>query len=274
MGRGLGVIAIAFAALGACNALNGSGDLTIDGDAGGGGVVVEGGADGGPTPPGAPPPLPPPVPPGADAGSDADAGAPACDPSDPSLVLCFPFDNDALDHAAAPATVQTQKITLVPGRVGNAGSFDGVSSLLTMSPPPAKVDAIASEVTIEAFVSPAALPVASARMGIFDCDGRFGLFVLSTGVECVGNAGNVTGPTLAAGAVTHVACTIGVTTITLYYDGAAVATGTTSAILGPSHPVAIGMNSPSGDVLIGTLDEVRLYSRVKTTAEILGDAKR
>jgi hypothetical protein len=280
-GVGRGLFAIGFAALGACNALNGSGDLTIaDGDVDADVPPrVEAGADG---------IAPPPGPPASDAGLDArpdgavDAGPSVCDPADPNLVLCYPFDVDVADHAPAPVAETFVNVALVAGHVGlGAASFDGATSKIEIAPP-SKVDAIANALTIESFVYANSLPAAATatRMGIMDCEARFAVFLVAAGTYCSGGGVTATAPPIATKTWTHVACVVDDTNLTIYYDGTQVAqTAATALVSAGASTSNIGHNheatgNPNPDVLDGRLDDFRVYSRAKTAAELAKDALR
>jgi hypothetical protein len=76
------------------------------------------------------------------------------------------------------------------------------------------------------------------------------------------------------GQYVHVACSIGPTAMVLYKDGAASVTAAATLAAGTGQPVGIGANVPSGEGLVGTLDELRVWSTERTPAQILAAAQR
>ncbi len=268
--------AMALAAAG-CNALNGVAELSVEECAG---ACSDGAPDSATDAPADAPAdvASPPFDAGRDAGDagpDADAGPPPlCDPSDPTLVLCLPFEGNALDGAGAallPPIVTN--VTFGAGRVGQGATFASGGVEFAHA---AKLDVDA--ITMEAFVSPKSLPAVGARMGILDSGGRVGLFLVGTDIYCFG-AGSLTGAAVGGvvpiGKFTHIACTSNATMTILYVDGVQLTSSVpTGPIAKPANGVTVGRNDPSGEFFDGTLDELRIYSRVRSPAEIAADANR
>jgi hypothetical protein len=203
---------------------------------------------------------------------DADASPPPlCDSNDSTLVFCLPFDGDAIDRSGKPLPTTVSNVTFGAGRVGQAASF---ATGFVESPHAPTLDV--ASVTMEAFVSPKTLPAPAARHGILDSNGRFSLFLMPSGsVACsAGPGADATTAGLPTGKLTHIACTASGGILTLYVDGAVVA----SAVAGPipvnANGIAVGRNDPSGDFFDGTIDELRIYSRVRSPAEIAAAAMR
>ena len=125
-------------------------------------------------------------------------------------------------------------------------------------------------VTVEMWVRPDALPpTAQARTGLFDNDGQYSVFLFGDGtVHCLAS-GEIEAVGLAVGTWTHVACVHNGLSVTLYIDGAALAT----ALAGPlglmPNGSNIGSNSPDGnDRFIGRIDELRIFRRARTPDEL------
>ena len=83
----------------------------------------------------------------------------------------------------------------------------------------------------------------------------------------------VSGPTASpVNAWTHVALTYDGATQRLFVNGTQAATrATTGTIQATDNPLWIGGNSPYGEYFKGLIDEVRVYNRALTQAEIQAD---
>ena len=83
----------------------------------------------------------------------------------------------------------------------------------------------------------------------------------------------MSGPTASpVNAWTHVALTYDGATLRLYVNGTQVATpATTGAIQATDSPLWIGGNNPYGEYFQGLIDEVRVYNRALTQADIQAD---
>ena len=203
-----------------------------------------------------------------------------CNSADVTLRGCWRFETltgftffddesfyDALTTAALP--------TLEPGRVGMAAR----PALTAITPVDSGQFNATTSLTIEAFIRVDRLPTGSNRMGLFDAEGQYGLFLYSGGeVRCIGvPVGMVSGAALlGVGTFTHVACVYNGTTLRLYRDGVDVA----ATVAGPgtlntgNTGVSIAGNVPSGEILDGLIDELRVFSSARTPAEIAAAAAR
>ena len=162
------------------------------------------------------------------------------------------------------------------GRYGTALSFDGVNDLVSIADAPS-ID-LTSGMTIEAWINPTALSgwrtVAMKEMpGGLD----YSLYA-SNGSRPAGYA-NTTGSTmyvsaagpsaLTTGAWTHLAVTYGGGTLRLYVNGVQVASQTGSGTIRTSTAaLTIGGNNVWSEWFAGLIDEVRIYNRALTQAEI------
>jgi hypothetical protein len=200
-----------------------------------------------------------------------DAPAPFCDTSDTSLVGCWEFEgtlNDASGHANNGVGTS---VTFAAGQTGmaavlTAGSHIAVADSASLTP---------TVITLEGWVNPTMQPTAGARMGIFDDDGQYGLFIYPGQVECPLNGAIVTATaTLPLLTWSHVACTFDGAAGILYINGAQVATLADTTLLGAGNTngLALGGNSPSADTLVGMIDQFRIYNQPRTAAEICHDA--
>jgi glucose/arabinose dehydrogenase len=162
------------------------------------------------------------------------------------------------------------------GRFGTALSFDGLNDLVSIADAPS-ID-LTSGMTIEAWVNPAALSgwrtVAMKEMpdgldyALYASNGpRPAGYLNTTGSTMYVSA---TGPSaLTTGAWSHLAVTFGGGTLRLYVNGVQVASQTGSGTIRTSaSPLTIGGNSVWSEWFVGLIDEVRIYNRALTQAEI------
>ena len=122
-------------------------------------------------------------------------------------------------------------------------------------------------------MKPGALPDAG-RFGIIDNDSAYGVFYTATTVACAFNVTLTATVTLARKTWTHVACTHDGSLITLYLDGAPIASmaAVGNATAGNAQGLVLGGNSPAGDRMVGLLDQVRVFSEARTAAQICAAA--
>jgi Concanavalin A-like lectin/glucanases superfamily len=105
-------------------------------------------------------------------------------------------------------------------------------------------------------------------MGVFDAEGRYGIFIHSDGSLVTRG---VTSPSnaIGAGVWTHLAVTEAASTLTFYVNGTTLATmQNTAAIATNNLGAEIAGNVPPGDRLLGAIDELRVYSRALSPSEI------
>ena len=164
----------------------------------------------------------------------------------------------------------------VAGRSGSALSFDGVDDLVRI--PDAGPLNLASELTVEAWVAPTAT---SGRRSVLFKGRRTELsYALYAGpkpsgqVSTGGERGSAKAPVeLSADAWTHLAVTYDGTTLRLFVDGAQV--DASAARNGPLTPgdgaLTIGGNDVWGEWFAGRIDDVRVYDRTLTAAEVAED---
>jgi hypothetical protein len=255
----------------ACNALSGAADLTVGEAAPDGGVPARASPDAavGPGGDAATPDARPAD--GGDAGTDAAVDA-FCDEASADLLLCMTMEGALADqsvHGLQPSTATG--VTFDAGRVGLAGVFT-VDSFVAI----AEADAMAAPTyTTEAFVLLRSLP-STARGVVVDFDGRFSMAITSGGqLACRGGGVPVTGGAISLGKWVHVACVEdGTSTVRLYVDGTQAASSASSPISLTGNGAAVGMNAPSGENLDGLIDELRVWTSVRSAAQIAESAKR
>jgi glucose/arabinose dehydrogenase/PKD repeat protein len=163
------------------------------------------------------------------------------------------------------------------GRYGGALSFDGVNDWVTVAD--ANSLDLTNRMTLEAWVRPTGLgdwrtvllkeqpgQLAYALYGSTDNNRPSG-HVFTTGDIAL------RGPSvLAANTWSHLAMTWDGATTRLYVNGTQVASGAlTGSAVTSSAPLRIGGNSVWGEWFSGAIDEVRIYNRALTAAEIATD---
>jgi hypothetical protein len=175
----------------------------------------------------------------------------------------------------AGATWSTQ------GRFGGALSFDGVNDWVTVNDT-AALD-LTTAMTLEAWVRPSALAawrtvLMKERTGglaytLYGSDAASRM----EGYLAVGSAevGLPSTAALALNTWTHLAFTYDGATMRVFVNGTQVATRTqTGAMATSTGALRIGGNSVWGEYFQGLIDEVRIYNRALTQAEIQTDMNR
>jgi len=164
------------------------------------------------------------------------------------------------------------------GRYGSALSFDGSNDIVSV-PDAASLD-LTTALTLEAWVYPTAL---SGWRTVLqkDVPGELSYSLYAhdnvprpAGYVRVGTASqSVAGAAaLPLNAWTHLAFTYDGATLRLYQNGEQVGSrALTGAITTSSLPLTIGGNAAWGEHFAGRIDEVRLYNRALTAAEIAAD---
>ena len=169
----------------------------------------------------------------------------------------------------------------VRGKFGRGAGFNGKSSWLTVRS--RKSLNMRGALTLEAWVQPRA---ASGSRSILMKQGRgksqYALYAASprAGIAAEASVGGKSypvggGQTLRLGRWTHLAATYDRAHLNLYRNGVEVASVPASGRLGSSRgPLRIGGNSIAGEWFKGVIDDVRIYNRALTPAEIQRDMRR
>jgi hypothetical protein len=203
-------------------------------------------------------------------------------PAGPAPVAAYSFE-DGTGTTLADATGNGHTGTIreatwtTTGKNGKALKFDGVNDWVTIN------DAadlhLGSAMTLEAWVNPTAnsgwrTAIMKERSGDLD----WALYSSGTAkpsawANTAGGMGSVTGPTAPAlNTWTHLAATYDATTIRLYVNGTQVATAArTGTLTNSTGALRLGGNSLWGEWFAGQLDDVRVYAKVLTAAQIQGD---
>jgi hypothetical protein len=214
--------------------------------------------------------------------------------SDPSLVSYWRMEGNANDAKNLNnGTASSITFSTTNGKFGSGGSFNGTNSIITI-PDSASLDFGAGSVTLVAWIkSVSGSADNSDRQIIWASTTNLGTLAYSMGLENWGyvfaragslqsNMANQSGygdtisnpAMLDDGAWHHVAFTYsnanGVGTI--YIDGAVAATKTIGSgkDLSVAAPVIIGGRPDGNSYFSGSLDDVAIFSRALTAAEITG----
>lgn len=168
----------------------------------------------------------------------------------------------------------------VPGKFGNAISFDGTSAYVDAPSSPSLALA-ASQISLAAWVKPSSLAsshiilgkpiVAGSHVapyfayGLHTVDGGVPRFFLTLG----GSAQVIAGPPLAANVWSHVAGVYDGARMTIYVNGVAVAsTPASGTIANVATPLIVGANGAHEELWQGQIDSTQIYGRALSPAEV------
>jgi len=167
-----------------------------------------------------------------------------------------------------------------PGRFGRALSFDGVNDVVTVADA-ATLDS--PHVTVSAWVFPTALSGwRTAVMKEAPAGMVYSLYAhdnapspaMTVGMSGVDHSASGVAP-LPLNTWSHLAATYNGATVRLFVNGTLVMTSAIRGTLPASaNPLRIGGNALWGEYFSGTIDEVRVYNRALSAAEISGDMSR
>jgi hypothetical protein len=168
------------------------------------------------------------------------------------------------------------------GAFGNAASFDGVNDWITVPAAPS-LD-LTTAMTLEAWVAPATdtwppRPIVGKERQSNVC---YFLNTAANGIDAPAASIYTNTTTVAAGSFalpagvwTHLAATYDGSRLRLYVNGVLVREQfRNGSIATSSRPLRIGYNSTDGGQFDGRIDEVRVYARVLTAAQIQADMER
>lgn len=203
-----------------------------------------------------------------------------CDPTDPTLVLCLPFEGQVTDSSRNQIALTGGPVPgYVRGVVGQAAHFDDKTPSVLVGDHPAWN---VSEFTFEAWVRPDELPTGKFnRFGLMDREGAYSAFLYTNvgendlALSCTTNDAAVQGLKIPLGTFSHVACTFKSGEQVLYLNGQPGPTDVLPVKTPAPGPLQqyLGSNVPSGgkpdpDALVGALDELRFFSQSRTAAQI------
>jgi chitodextrinase len=202
-------------------------------------------------------------------------------PDTSGLVAAYGFD-EGTGTAIRDASGQNNNgvasgTTWTTGKFGNALVFNGASAQVTIQDAPSL--RLTTAMTLEAWVFPTTAPAGWKAIIDKNVDGYY--LMASTdngdrpgvgGTWTDGNK-NVFGPSaLPVNAWTHLATTFDGTAVRLYVNGVQVASQAQTAPLAPAiATLQIGGDAYVGENFAGLIDEVRIYNRALSPAEIQVD---
>ena len=134
---------------------------------------------------------------------------------------------------------------------------------------------LSSAMTLEAWINPAKID--AWRTAIMkERTGDLAYALYSSGLNkpsaYVPSGSVLASPALVANTWTHLAATYDGTTIRLYVNGVQKATAASaSTLLASAGPLRLGGNSIWGEYFAGKLDDVRIYDKALTAAQIQAD---
>lgn len=211
---------------------------------------------------------------------DIDAPGPASDAppafcSVGGVVACYEFEGDVRDGSGNGLDAMATGVTFVPGGQVDRAMQVGSTSAVTVAA--SVLFDYVTAVTIEAWIKLSQLPGSSAESVLLDVDNEYSFWVNIDGTltcELHGVGRVSTAATVTVNQWVHVACTYdGVTGGRVYIDGdlAAMRSGSGQLSIG-SNAMSIAANYPSGQQLIGVIDQLRLLNVARSTSEICADA--
>ncbi|MBI4602266.1 MAG: LamG domain-containing protein [Planctomycetes bacterium] len=212
----------------------------------------------------------------AEAPAETPSEAPA--PADRGLLLHYTFDEGAgplaRDASGAGHHGAVSGTAFVEAGQGLALRLDGVDDRVDCGAP-AGLD-LREAVTIEAWVQPERLPdreVGVVAKGVdsygltWYTDGRCWFYISGGGNNCKAS--------IAPGFWHHVAGTFDGREMRLYVDGQLRDSRALSAAIRPGGPLLIGDRGDArGSCFVGLVDEVRVWSRALSAAEVLASCRR
>ncbi len=178
------------------------------------------------------------------------------------------------DASGQNNTGTTLNTTWTTGRYGRGLAFNGGNSWVTVNDS-ASLNLV-NRLTLEAWVSPT---VSSGWRTIMlkELDEIYSLYANSSsgpfaGMNIGGYQEIFSSTRLPTNTWSHVAATWDGTTLRLYVNGVQVASrAVAGTLLTTSNPLRIGGNANWGEYFAGTIDEVRVYNRALSAAEIQSD---
>jgi concanavalin A-like lectin/glucanase superfamily protein len=198
------------------------------------------------------------------------------------LVAAYGFNegngtvvNDASGNGNNGTAANTTWTT--SGKYGNALSFNGSSSRVTV-PDSASLH-LTTAMTLEAWVYPTST-TARYRDVIYKGDDNYYLEATSPQSGAPVTGGTFTSELFGTSALpvntwSYLAATYNRSTLRLYVNGVQVASkSATAAMAVSSNPLQIGGNTIYGSYYNGVIDEVRIYNRALTQAQIQNDMNR
>jgi hypothetical protein len=200
-------------------------------------------------------------------------------PATTSLVACYTFEDAFHPTTLTDGSMYQNDATATgasfpAGKSGAALTLDSAGSARVSDRP--SLD-IANAITVEAWVKVSSLVQPGQRYGVVDDDAQYSLFVqpMGTGQCSLANLNVMTrANAITIGTWQHWACTYDRQTLRFYLDGKQVASANSTQAIATngSNGLALAGNSPSGNILDGEIDNVRIWNVSRTAQEICDDA--
>ncbi len=213
-------------------------------------------------------------------GPNSNAASVTTPTTNPNLIAAYTFNEgsgstvaDSSGHGNVGAITGA---TWNPGgKYGNALSFDGTSSRVTINDSP--LLHLTTAMTVEAWINPAIF-LNSWNDVIYRGNDNYYLLVYNGGpvaglTTSTGINSNAFGPSvLPLNTWTHIAQTFDGSTVTVFVNGVPVATSAiTGTIQDTTNPLEIGSDHIYGQYFQGLIDDVRIYNIALTQSQIQSD---
>ena len=199
------------------------------------------------------------------------------------LVAAYSFNETsgttALDASGNnnTGTLGSSVTRTTAGKFGGALVFNGTTAQVTI--PDSSSLRLTTAMTLEPWVYPTATPTGWRAVIDKNVDGYYLMASSSTnnrpavgGTFAAGNQNTIGTAVLAVNTWTHLAATFDGATVRLYVNGVQVASKAQTTPLTPTTgTLQIGADSYAGENFAGRIDEVRVYNRALSQAEIQSD---
>jgi hypothetical protein len=210
------------------------------------------------------------------------AAAQTCAPAPVGLVSAWSGDGNALDARSRSNGTLQNGAGFAAGQAGQAFSLDGADDQITA---PHNDNQMLGAITVEAWINPSTTPHGATIVQKRSAS-NVGGFVLELTGQPFGNVnglgfyidafgGSFGGISTPANAITpgvwqHVAGTFDGDTLRIYVNGVEVNSAATNfhSITPSTAPIVIGRNVVNGTGFSGQIDEIGLYNRALSAAEI------
>jgi hypothetical protein len=189
-----------------------------------------------------------------------------CDKNDLTLLACFRFENGTSNESGNLSTISEKDLSIGAGIEGSAIDFQvgKMPYLYLWDAPHWDVTDFSVELWYNARSSP------TTRMGLFDSQGRYGLFLYPGGeLRCISGNTSANQSGMQLNMWTHVACVQSGSALRLYVNGILVADQ--GGALAPSlfdGINTIGSAAPVADTFDGFIDNVRVWNIPRTAQQI------